>query len=74
MTENSGNNLIGDFLFKKAILYKKSILDSLPAKQSIAFARATITRTMITTIMTMMTMIPTVKELVSAAERQIKKS
>ena len=40
----------------------------LPAKQSMPFARATMTITRIRTIMTIMTIIPTVNELESAAE------
>ena len=44
---------------------------SLPAKQSIPFARATITMTRTTTIITMITIIPTVNEFESAAERKI---
>lgn len=50
----------------------KLVITSLPAKQSIPFARATITMTRITTMMTMMTMIPTVNEFESAAETQKK--
>ena len=45
--------------------------DVLPAKQSIPFARATITMTKITMMMTMITMIPTVNEFESAAEKRI---
>ena len=46
-------------------------MNSLPAKQSIPFARATITMTKITTMMTMITIIPTVNEFESAAEKEI---
>ena len=60
-----------NILNEKRRLFQTNYLDSieiLPAKQSIPFARAMITRTRTITIMTIITIIPTVNEFESGAE------
>ena len=60
-----------NILNEKRRLFQTNYWDSieiLPAKQSIPFARAMITRTRTITIMTIITIIPTVNEFESGAE------